>query len=100
MMTKRSNHMPMLMKIEITSSAAGDERTRRDHSTCGTATLQTTIVQNAHAYGPKARLMNTNCSSGLPPYQAVNHSVAYEKATSDPVSSVIFAIRSRWWSVM
>src|SRR3954447_17629306 len=45
MMTKRSNHMPMLMKIDSTNSAARDERTFLSQKSCGRITLQLTMVQ-------------------------------------------------------
>jgi hypothetical protein len=45
MMTKRSNHMPMLTKIESTNSQASDVRTRLNQNSCGLSTLQLTIVQ-------------------------------------------------------
>ena len=45
MITKRSNHMPMLTKIESTKSQASDERTFLNQKSCGTSTLQVTIVQ-------------------------------------------------------
>ena len=49
MMTKRSNHMPTLTRMEITNSAAGLVRTSRRQRSCGTTTLQVTIVQKAQA---------------------------------------------------
>src|SRR5262245_13506001 len=100
MMTKRSNHMPTLTRIEIGSNAAGLERRRRSHNNCGTHMLQTTIVQNAQAYGPAARLTKVKRSTSWPPYHADIHSLAYEKATIEPVNSVTLAIRSRCAIVM
>ena len=45
MITKRSNHMPMLTKIETTKSASRLCRTFLNQNSCGTSTLQLTIVQ-------------------------------------------------------
>ena len=45
MMTKRSNHMPMLTKIDSTNNAARDERTFLNQKSCGRITLQVTMVQ-------------------------------------------------------
>src|SRR5262245_52635452 len=100
MMTNRSNHIPTLIRIEIGSSAVGLQRMRRTHRSCGTHTLHSTIVQNAHEYGPVARLTKTKRSSAWPPYQADMNSFAYENATSEPVNSVTLAIRSRCCGVM
>ena len=62
MITNRSNHMPMLTKIDTTNTAAKLLRTLFSQSTCGITTLHTTIVQYAGANGPAARLRKTNCS--------------------------------------
>ena len=48
MMTKRSNHIPMLTKIEITNSAEMERRTRLNQSRMGTSPLQVSMVQVAH----------------------------------------------------
>ncbi len=45
MITKRSNHMPTLTRIEITNSTGRLRRARANHSTCGARTLQVSIVQ-------------------------------------------------------
>ena len=45
MITKRSNHMPMLTKIEITNSTGMLVRTFLNQKSCGESTLQVTIVQ-------------------------------------------------------
>src|SRR6185295_15174288 len=100
MMTKRSNHMPTFTRRQTTARIAGVRRTRRSHNDCGTITLHVTIVQNAHAYGPVIRLTKTAFSYRLSPYHAAKSSVRYEKPTSDPVSSMMHAMRSRCLTVM
>jgi hypothetical protein len=45
MITKRSNHIPMLTKIEITNSATTLSRSFLNQKSCGTSTLQLIIVQ-------------------------------------------------------
>ena len=77
MMTNRSNHMPTLTQAATPKMSQGLLRARRDQNTCGVTTLQKTIVQYAQAYGPNARLMKTNPSTGLPLYQEMKNSIAY-----------------------
>ena len=48
MITKRSNHIPMLMKIEITNRAGIEYLTRLNQSMTGTMPLQTSMIQVAH----------------------------------------------------
>src|ERR1700733_10455257 len=50
MMTKRSNHMPMLMRIDTTNITGMLVRKRLNQNTCGERTLQEIIVQYAQAY--------------------------------------------------
>ena len=45
MMTKRSNHMPMLMRIDATNITGMLVRTLLNQKICGTSTLQKIIVQ-------------------------------------------------------
>src|ERR1043166_4721898 len=80
MMTYRSNHMPMLTKIEITNSAVMYVRTFLDQRSHGKRPLQMFIVQLAHQYGPNARYQNAARSAGLPLNQATRF--------------------SKWWTVM
>src|SRR3972149_10481774 len=96
MMTKRSNHIPTLMRIETPTSIHGVVRARLNQSAWGTTTLHKSMVQNAHAYGPRARLTRVNFSWGLPEYHAMKNSMPYEYATIRPVASVILAMFSRW----
>src|SRR6476646_9134500 len=77
MMTKRSNHMPMLMKMLITNITGMLVRSFFDQKSWGEITLQVIIDQYAHQSGPVARLMNTYFSYGLPEYQAMKNSIAY-----------------------
>jgi hypothetical protein len=55
MMTKRSNHIPMLMMIETTNITGMFVRIFLNQKICGERTLQEIIVQYAHAYGPNMR---------------------------------------------
>ena len=48
MITYRSNHMPMLTKIEIANSAGIEYRTLLNQSMTGTKPLQTSMIQVAH----------------------------------------------------
>ncbi len=48
MITNRSNHIPMLMKIVITNSAGMLVRTFFDQSSCGMKLLQATMMAAAH----------------------------------------------------
>src|SRR2546427_12293542 len=81
MITKRSNHIPMFTKIEITNSARMLVRTALNHRSCGRNALQMIIVQLAHQNGPKARYQKAARSFALPPNHAVKYSTqyAYEK---------------------
>ena len=45
MMTKRSNHMPMLMTMESTKSTGMLVRARLDQNTCGLMTLHVIMIQ-------------------------------------------------------
>ena len=45
MMTKRSNHIPMFTKIEITNIAGIERRILRNQKSCGEMTLHEIIVQ-------------------------------------------------------
>ena len=74
MITKRSNHIPMLTKIEMMKRASGLRRILRNQKNCGEITLQETMIQYAQLIGPRARLINTNCSKGLPLYAAMDKS--------------------------
>ena len=55
MITKRSNHIPRLMKIEMTNSAVRLVRIFRNQSSCDTKALQMIMVQPAHHIEPNAR---------------------------------------------
>jgi hypothetical protein len=44
-MTNRSNHMPMFIRIERTKIAGMDVLTRLDQNSCGTMALHATMVQ-------------------------------------------------------
>src|SRR5258706_15176224 len=100
MITKRSNHIPTLTAAATPKMTQGLLRARRDQNTWGVATLQNTIVQYAQAYGPNARLMNTNPSAGFPLYHEMKNSIAYAYPTIMPVASRILHMFSRWSGVI
>ena len=76
MMTKRSNHIPILMKIEMTKSEVRLVRTLRNHRSWDTNALQMIMDQPAHHIGPKARRQKVVCSNVLLLYQATKYSIA------------------------
>src|SRR2546428_3265216 len=100
MITKRSNHIPMFTKIEITNSARMLVRIVLNHRSCGRNALQMIIVQLAHQNGPKARYQKAARSFGLPPNHAVKYSTQYAYATIIPVNRHSFARFSKWWTVI
>src|SRR2546426_8695394 len=77
MITKRSNHIPMFTKIEITNSARMLVRIVLNHRSWGRNALQMIIVQLAHQNGPKARYQKAARSFGLPTNHAVKYSTQY-----------------------
>src|SRR5262245_18609782 len=77
MMTKRSNHMPTFTRMDIVNRIHGVLRAFLNQKICGVITLHVNMIQNAQAYGPKARLRNTKRSTSSPLYQAVKNSVVY-----------------------
>src|SRR5947209_15843626 len=93
---KRSDHIPTFTASATNQRIQTLRRTRRLQRSCGTTQLQAIAAQNAieDAFVGRA----TNCwkrSYGSPDHQAKNQSVAYEKRTIQPVTSVIFARLSR-----
>src|SRR5690242_55936 len=91
MITKRSNHIPMFTKMEITNSAVRLVRTFLNQRIQGRNQLHTFMVHPAHQKGPKARYQNA-CRSGVgPPYQAMKYSVKYARPTIMPVRRQSFA---------
>src|SRR5437773_2881392 len=75
MITKRSNHIPMFTKIEITNRPVMLVWTFFDQSSHSSSPLQMFIVQLAHQNGPKARYQKAARSWALPLNQAVKFSV-------------------------
>src|SRR3989475_284106 len=75
MITKRSNHIPMFTKIEMTNRPVMLVWTFFDQSSHGRSPLQMFIVQLAHQNGPKARYQKAARSWALPLNQAVKFSV-------------------------
>src|SRR3989454_10131397 len=74
MITKRSNHIPMFTKIEITKRAWMLVRIFLRHNSSGRNALQMIIVQLAHQKGPNARYQNAARSAAWPPNHAVKYS--------------------------
>src|SRR5213079_3160812 len=70
MITKRSNHIPMFTKIEMTNRPVMLVWTFFDQSSHGSSPLQMFIVQLAHQNGPNARYQNAARSCGFPPNHA------------------------------
>src|SRR5687768_16494980 len=95
MMTNRSNHMPMLMKIDMTKSAGIECRTRLNHSRIGTRPLQVSIVQDAHQSFPKSRFQKAVRSISSPLYHAMKNSVRYAYSTISEVSRHSLASASK-----
>src|SRR5436853_441951 len=75
MITKRSNHIPMFTKIEMTNRPVMLVWTFFDQSSHGSSPLQMFIVQLAHQNGPNARYQKAARSWALPLNQAVKFSV-------------------------
>src|SRR5204863_5999168 len=75
MITKRSNHIPMFTKIEMTNRPVMLLWTFFDQSRHGSSPLQMFSVQLAHQNGPKARYQKAARSWALPLNQAVKFSV-------------------------
>ncbi len=67
--------MPVLTTRAITNSAAGLVRTRLSHSACGMRMLHRISIQYQKESGPKARLIMTARSHGLPLNQPTNASM-------------------------
>jgi hypothetical protein len=55
MMTKRSNHIPMLMKIERMKSQVGLRRSFCEKSDSGKIMLHVSMIHAAHHHSPKTR---------------------------------------------
>src|SRR5690349_2023020 len=89
MMTKRSNHMPTLMRQLRPTTIHGFVRHFLNQKNCGTMTLQLTIMMYAHEYSPRMRLRNVNHSASLPEYQAMKSSIEYAPPTIMPVAIMI-----------
>src|SRR5258708_9611390 len=85
MITKRSNHIPMFTKIEITNSARMLVRMFLRHRRSGRHALQMIIVQLAPQNGPNARYQNAARSAACPPNQAVEYSNQAAETTFMPV---------------
>src|SRR5437867_4081536 len=100
MITKRSNHIPMFTKIEMTNRPVMLVWTFFDQRSHGSSPLQMFIVQLAHQNGPNARYQNAARSCALPLNQATKFSVQYDMLTIRPVKRQSFARFSKWWTVM
>src|SRR5690606_13060200 len=97
--TKRSNHIPMLMKIERMNSHIGFRRRFCEKSESGRIMLHVSNVHSAHHHWPNVRFQKYSCSAGTPEYQAMKNSMRYALPTTREVSRTTFAVASRWLSV-
>src|SRR5262245_58502057 len=70
MIVKRSNHMPMLTKIESTNIAGTLRRIFFDQKSCGVSMLQPYMRAAAHHIGPNMRFQKWKRSHFEPEYQA------------------------------
>src|SRR5206468_1485798 len=73
--TKRSNHIPILTTIDRTKVAITEVRIFLNQNNCGDTTLHPIMIQYDQASGPVARFKNAYCSHSTPEYQATNNSV-------------------------
>ena len=62
MITNRSNHMPMLTRMDMMNTTIRFWRTFLNQNNCGTITLQDIIMTQPHQYGPSARFMKVKRS--------------------------------------
>src|SRR5664279_1498576 len=99
MITKRSYHIPRLMKIESVKRNVVLRRSFCEKSRSGSTMLHVSMIQAAHHHWPKTLFMKYACSFSLPPYQAMKNSVRYAQPTTSDVKRQSFAAASRWLSV-
>ena len=66
MITKRSNHIPRLMKIERMNSQVGLRRSFCEKSDSGRIMLQVSMIHAAHHHCPNTRFQKYSCSNLLP----------------------------------
>src|SRR3989442_15152048 len=100
MITKRSNHIPMFTKIEMTNRPVMLVWTFFDQRSHGSSPLQMFIVQLAHQNGPNARYQKAARSWALPLNQAVKVSVREDMLTIKPDNRQSFAKVSKEGTVM
>ena len=62
MMTKRSAHIPTLMRIETTKSTTSFRRIDGNQKICGATTLQKICMYQIGGTGPVQRFRNANAS--------------------------------------
>ena len=99
MMTKRSNHIPRLMKSDRIQSQDVLRRSFCENSDSGRIMLQVSMIQAAHHHWPNTRFQKYSCSTGTPPYQAMKNSTRYAHPTTIDVNNVSLAPASRMFSV-
>src|SRR5688572_16981667 len=93
--TKRSNHIPRLMKRLRMKSHVVLRRMRCEKSVSGRIMLQVSMIHAAHHHWPKTRFMKYSCSTLLPLYHATQNSVMYARPTTSDVKRHNFAAASR-----
>src|SRR3954468_10683713 len=99
-MTNRSNHIPMLTKIEKTNSHWVLRRSFCEKSDSGSTMLQISMIHAAQAHCPNTRFQKYSCSNMLPLIQATWNSVRYARPTTQDVNRHSFAAASMSLSVM
>src|SRR3954464_7367600 len=99
-MTKRSNHIPMLMKIERMNSHVVLRRSFCEKSESGRTMLQMSMIHAAHHHWPNTRFQKYSCSTALPDIQATWNSVRYARPTTIDVKRQSFAAASMSLIVM
>src|SRR5688572_1726541 len=75
MITKRSYHIPMLIRIERMNSQDGFRRSFCEKSDSGKIMLQVIMIHAAHHHCPNTRFQKYDCSNSLALYQAVQNSI-------------------------
>src|SRR5688500_2105724 len=95
-MTKRSNHIPILMKNESMNSHVGLRRSFCQNNERGRIMLQVYRITDAQHHWPQIRLAKKSFSTWFPLYHATNHSAMYAHPTTNDVNRHSFAAASRW----
>src|SRR5688500_19483 len=96
MITKRSYHIPMLIRMERMKSHVGLRRSFCEKSDSGKIMLQLSMIHAAHHHWPKTRFQKYACSNSFALYQATQNSIRYAHPTTIDVNSASLAAASRW----